>query len=302
MTLNPSGNVPGSTPGCRFRLALAEEQPLQIVGAINAYCGLMAEQAGYRAIYLSGAGVANASFGVPDLGITTINDVATDIERITNATQVPLLVDGDTGFGNAFSVARTIRTFSKAGAAGIHIEDQEAAKRCGHRPNKAIVDTGEMVDRIRSAVDGRTDDSFFIMARTDALASEGMQATLDRCHRYVEAGADGIFAEAVTEAEQYREFTDALEVPVLANITEFGKSPYLTTDQLKELGVAMVLYPLSAFRAMNEAAERVYRTIRTEKTQQSSVESMQTRKRLYEVLDYHRYEQQIDELIKKAQS
>lgn len=238
--------------------------------------------------------------GLPDLGITTINDVATDIQRITDATGLPLLVDADTGFGNAFSVARTIRTFIKAGAAGVHMEDQESAKRCGHRPNKAIVETQEMVDRIHSAVDGRTDDSFFIMARTDALASEGMESTLERCHRYVEAGADGIFAEAVTETDQYRHFTEALDVPVLANMTEFGKSPLLSTDQLGDLGVAMVLYPLSAFRAMNEAAENVFRTIREKKTQESVVETMQTRKRLYEVLDYHRYEEQIDQLLKKA--
>ena len=291
-----------SSAGQRFRQALADENPLQIVGAINAYCGLMAEQTGFRAIYLSGAGVANASFGMPDLGITTINDVAADIERITGITQLPLLVDADTGFGNAFSVSRTIRTFIKAGAAGVHMEDQVAAKRCGHRPNKELVDTQEMVDRIHSAVDGRTDDSFFIIARTDALASEGMSATLDRCHRYIEAGADGIFAEAVTEPGQYQQFSDALDVPVLANMTEFGQSPLLTTEHLGDLGVEMVLYPLSAFRAMNAAAERVYQSIRKNKTQESVVELMQTRKRLYEILDYHRYEQQIDELLKKAKS
>jgi len=288
--------------GKRFRNALQAEQPLQIVGTINAYCALMAEQAGFQAIYLSGAGVANASFGYPDLGITTINDVEADIQRITGVSKLPLLVDADTGFGNAFSVSRTIRTFIKAGAAGVHMEDQVGAKRCGHRPNKELVETQEMVDRIRSAVDGRTDEDFFIMARTDALASEGLPQTLERCHRYVEAGADGIFAEAVTEADQYRQFTEALSVPVLANMTEFGQSPLLTADQLGELGVAMVLYPLSAFRAMNEAAERVYQSIRKNKTQESVVESMQTRKRLYEVLDYHRYEQQIDDLLKKAKS
>ena len=293
-----------STPsaGARFRQAMTVERPLQIAGTINAYCALMARQAGFRAIYLSGAGVANASFGLPDLGITTLNDVAADIERITGVTDLPLLVDADTGFGNAFSIARTIRAFTRAGAAGVHMEDQVAAKRCGHRPGKELVDAAEMVDRIRSAVDGRTDESFFIMARTDALASEGMAATLERCHRYVEAGADGIFAEAVTQAEQYREFTASLNVPVLANMTEFGQTPLLPTDQLAELGVAMVLYPLSAFRAMNAAAEAVYQAIRGHGTQSSVVESMQTRKRLYEVLDYHRYEQQIDDLIRKAQT
>ncbi len=237
---------------------------------------------------------------MPDLGITTLNDVAVDIERISGISQLPLLVDADTGFGNAFSMTRTIRTFTRAGAAGVHIEDQVSAKRCGHRPGKELVDTAEMVDRVRSAVDARTDESFFVMARTDALASEGMSATLDRCHRYVEAGADGIFAEAVTQADQYAVFCQSLDVPVLANMTEFGQSPLLTTEELGELGVAMVLYPLSAFRAMNAAAEKVYQAIRQEKTQQSVVECMQTRDRLYEVLDYHRYEQQIDDLIKKA--
>lgn len=297
-----NSNEPSRSAGLRFRQAMAQEQPLQIVGAINAYCALMAEQAGFRAIYLSGAGVANASFGMPDLGITTINDVAADIERITGISGLPLLVDADTGFGNAFSISRTIRTFIKAGAAGVHMEDQVSAKRCGHRPNKELVDTGEMVDRIHSAVDGRTDEEFFIMARTDALATEGIDATLERCARYIEAGVDGIFAEAVTDADQYRRFTETLDVPVLANMTEFGQSPLLTTGQLGELGVAMVLYPLSAFRAMNAAAERVYQSIRNDKTQESVVDLMQTRQRLYEVLDYHRYEQQIDDLLKKAKS
>lgn len=291
-----------SSAGSQFRQALAEECPLQIVGTINAYCALMAEQAGFQAIYLSGAGVANASYGMPDLGITTIHDVAVDIDRITGICRLPLLVDADTGFGNAFSIARTIRTFIKAGAAGVHLEDQVAAKRCGHRPNKELVETGEMVDRIHSAVDGRTDDDFFIMARTDALASEGIDATLERCHRYIEAGADGIFAEAVTEADEYRKFTSELNAPVLANMTEFGQSPLLTSGRLGELGVAMVLYPLSAFRAMNAAADKVYQSIRNDKTQESVVDLMQTRNRLYEVLDYHRYEQQIDDLLKKAQS
>lgn len=290
-----------SSAGTRFRHSLELEKPLQIVGTINAYCALMAEQAGFQAIYLSGAGVANASFGVPDLGITTINDVVADIQRIVGATQLPLLVDADTGFGHAFSMARTIREFTRAGAAGVHIEDQVAAKRCGHRPGKELVDTAEMVDRIHAAVDARTDESFFIMARTDALASEGMEATLDRCHKYVEAGVDGIFAEAVREADQYQKFTQALSVPVLANMTEFGQSPLLTAEQLGDLGIAMVLYPLSAFRAMNAAAERVYSAIRKERTQDTVVDLMQTRDRLYEVLDYHRYEQQIDDLIRKSE-
>lgn len=290
-----------STPGTRFRQALESAKPLQIVGTINAYCALLAEQAGFRALYLSGAGVANASFGVPDLGITSINDVVTDIQRIVGATELPLLVDADTGFGNAFKMARTIRDFSRAGAAGVHIEDQVAAKRCGHRPNKELVEAGEMVDRIHAAVDSRVDESFFIMARTDALASEGMEQTLERCHQYVEAGADGIFAEAVTESHQYRQFTEALDVPVLANMTEFGKSPLLDLGELAELGVAMVLYPLSAFRAMNAAAESVYAAIREQGTQKNVVDLMQTRERLYEVLDYHRYEKQIDDLIRKSQ-
>ena len=293
--------TPNSSAGTRFRHSLELEKPLQIVGTINAYCALMAEHAGFQAIYLSGAGVANASFGVPDLGITTINDVVADIQRIVGVTPVPLLVDADTGFGHAFSMARTIREFTRAGAAGVHIEDQVAAKRCGHRPGKELVDTAEMVDRIHAAVDARSDESFFIMARTDALASEGMEATLERCHKYVEAGADGIFAEAVREAEQYQKFTQALSVPVLANMTEFGQSPLLRADQLGDLGIAMVLYPLSAFRAMNAAAERVYSAIRKERTQETVVDLMQTRDRLYEVLDYHRYEQQIDDLIRKSE-
>ncbi|MGI9517337.1 MAG: methylisocitrate lyase, partial [Pirellulaceae bacterium] len=279
--------VVSQSAGSRFRQALQDEKPLQIVGTINAYCALMAQQAGYRAIYLSGAGVANASYGVPDLGITTINDVATDIERITAASDLPLLVDADTGWGHAFSIARTIRTFTRAGACGVHMEDQEAAKRCGHRPNKAIVETAEMVDRLHAAADARTDDDFFIMARTDALASEGLEATLERCHRYVEAGADGIFAEAVTEPEHYRQFCEDLPVPVLANMTEFGESPLLDPAELGDLGVDMVLYPLSAFRAMNLAAEHVYNTIRQSGTQRSLLDEMQTRQRLYEVLDYH---------------
>ncbi len=288
--------------GQRLRKALDEERPLQIVGTINAYCGLLAREAGFRAIYLSGAGVANASYGIPDLGITTLNDVLADIQRITDAVSLPLLVDADTGWGHALSIGRTVRQFIRAGAAGLHIEDQQSAKRCGHRPGKALVDAGEMADRIRAAVDARTDEHFLIMARTDALASESMETTLDRCRAYVEAGADAIFAEAVTRPEQYRAFTDAFSVPVLANMTEFGKSPLLTVEELRGLGIAMVLYPLSAFRAMNAAAESVYNAIRADGSQRESLGAMQTRDRLYEVLDYHRYENKIDELIRKSTS
>ncbi len=290
------------SPGARFRVALESESPLQIIGTINAYCALMAEAHGFQAIYLSGAGVANASFGLPDLGITTINDVATDIRRITAATDLPLLVDADTGWGHALNITRMVREFINAGAAAVHIEDQEASKRCGHRPNKAIVDKQEMADRIFAAVEAKTDADFVIMARTDALASEGLDATLERCHAYIEAGADMIFAEAVTEAEQYRTFTSSLSVPLLANMTEFGKSPLLSLAQLHELGVAMVLYPLSAFRAMNAAAEQVYRAIRTQGTQADVVDLMQNRDRLYEVLRYHEYEQQMDRIIEQSKS
>ena len=288
------------SPGARLRQAIQEESPLQIVGVINAYSALMAEKAGFRALYLSGAGVANASFGMPDLGMTTLSDVTEDIRRVVSASPLPLLVDADTGFGHSLCIARTVRAFIAAGAAGMHIEDQEAAKRCGHRPSKAIVPDQEMVDRIHAAVDARTDSSFLIMARTDALASEGMERALERSHRYVEAGADAIFAEAVTESEQYRRFTSELDVPVLANMTEFGKSPLLTCEELADVGIAMALYPLSAFRAMNAAAECVFNALRKEKTQKPVVDIMQTRDRLYEVLDYHRYEAQIDELLKKG--
>ncbi len=291
-----------TSAGARFRHALASERPLQIVGTINAYCGLLAENAGFRAIYLSGAGVANASFGVPDLGITTMNDVVEDIQRITSATRLPLLVDADTGWGTMFSIARTVKSFTRAGAAGLHIEDQQAAKRCGHRPGKALVEAAEMVDRIRAATDARVDEDFFILARTDALAAEGLDATLQRCHQYIEAGADGIFAEAVTQADQYREFCRALNVPVLANMTEFGQTPLLTTDELAGLGVAMALYPLSAFRAMSAAAETVYNTIRSDKSQRSITHQMQSRQRLYEILDYQRYEKLIDEFLNKVNS
>lgn len=289
-------------PGSRFRQALKKENPLQIVGTINAYCALMAQQAGYQSIYLSGAGVANASFGLPDLGMTSMADVVVDIERITSVCDLPLLVDADTGWGHALCIDRTVKSFIKAGAAAMHIEDQQAAKRCGHRPNKAIVDASEMCDRIKASVDARTDDSFVIMARTDALASEGLEASIERCQKYIEAGADVIFAEAITDPDQYKQFTSSLSVPVLANMTEFGKSPLMTVEQLQAVGVQMVLYPLSAFRAMNHAAEHVYQTIRSQGGQSSALESMQTRDRLYEVLNYHHYEQIMDRLLDKDQS
>ena len=285
--------------GARFRSALEAERPLQVVGAVNAYCGLLAERAGFKALYLSGAGVANASFGLPDLGITSLNDVCEDIRRITGATRLPLLVDADTGFGAAFNVQRTVREMIRAGAAGLHIEDQVAAKRCGHRPGKELVDASEMGDRIKSAVDGRTDPEFVIMARTDAHAVEGLPAAVERALKYVEAGADMIFAEALTTLDEYRQFTQAVKVPVLANITEFGKTPLFTVKQLGSAGVRLALYPLSAFRAMSKAAEQVYATIRTVGTQESALASMQTRAELYDVLNYLSYEKKLDELFKR---
>lgn len=288
------------TPGTRFRRALEAESPLQIPGTINAFCALMAQQAGFQAIYLSGAGVANASFGMPDLGMTSMTDVVADIERITSITQLPLLVDADTGWGHALCIARTVKSFVKSGAAGMHLEDQQSAKRCGHRPGKSIVTTGEMVDRIHASVDARTDESFVIMARTDALATEGLDASIERCQKYIEAGADMIFAEAITDPDEYRRFTGSLDAPVLANMTEFGMSPLMSVEQLRDVGVKLVLYPLSAFRAMSAAADAVFRAIRNEGTQQSVVDTMQTRDALYTVLDYHTYEQQIDQILKKA--
>ena len=285
-----------NTPGARFRAAVAAEQPLQVIGTINAYSAMMAEQVGYRAIYLSGGGVANASYGLPDLGITSLNDVLEDVRRITAASTLPLLVDGDTGWGGAFNIARTVRELIRAGAAAMHIEDQVQAKRCGHRPGKAIVSQQEMVDRVKAAVDARSSD-FVIMARTDALAVEGMSAAIDRAHACVEAGADMIFPEAMTELAQYRQFVDAVGVPVLANITEFGATPLFTTDELRGVGVQLVLYPLSAFRAMNAAALKVFEAIRNDGTQQAVVETMQTRMDLYHYLDYHRYEQKLDALF-----
>ncbi len=288
-----------TTPGSSFRAALAAESPLQIAGTINAYAALLAENAGFKAIYLSGAGVANASHGLPDLGMTDLNDVAEDTRRITAATKLPLLVDIDTGWGHAFGIARTIRELSRAGAAAVHIEDQVAAKRCGHRPGKELVSTAEMCDRIKAAVDARTDSSFVIMARTDAAAGEGVPAAIERAQAYVAAGADMIFAEALGALDEYQRFTTSVTVPVLANITEFGKTPLYTTTELRSAGIAMVLYPLSAFRAMSAAAEAVYAAIRQDGTQQAAVHRMQTREQLYGVLKYHAYEQKLDQLFKK---
>lgn len=283
--------------GSRFRAALDEERPLQVAGTINAYSALLAEKAGFRAIYLSGAGVANASFGLPDLAMTTLNDVCEDIRRISYATGLPLLVDADTGWGGAFMIGRTVAEMTRAGAAGCHIEDQVGVKRCGHRPGKALVETAEMVDRIKAAVDGRTDSAFIVMARTDAHAVEGQQAALDRAAAYVEAGADIIFAEALTTLDEYRQFTAAVSVPVLANLTEFGRTPMFTTAELADAGVRLALYPLSAFRAMAKAAEAVYRTLREDGTQQRVIETMQTRDELYDVLGYHEYENKLDQLF-----
>lgn len=285
--------------GARFRAALDAEQPLQIVGAINAYTALLAERAGFRALYLSGAGVANASFGLPDLAMTTLNDVCEDIRRIASATDLPLLVDADTGWGSAFMIGRTIREMTWAGAAGCHLEDQVAVKRCGHRPGKALVEPAEMCDRLKAAVDGRINDDFIIMARTDAHAVEGQQAALDRAAAYVEAGADMIFAEALTTLDEYRQFTDTIKVPVLANLTEFGKTPLFTTEELAGVGVRMALYPLSAFRAMSKAALEVYTNLREQGTQAASIDKMQTRMELYDVLDYQAYEDKLDELFKE---
>lgn len=283
--------------GAKLRAAVSEERPLQVAGAINAYHARMAERVGYRALYLSGGGLAAASLGVPDLGISTLEDVLTDVRRVTDVCSLPLLVDIDTGFGGAFNIARSIRALIKAGAAGCHIEDQVGAKRCGHRPGKAIVSSAEMGDRIKAAVDARTDDSFVIMARTDALANEGLNAALDRAEACVEAGADMIFPEAVTELAQYAAFAERTRVPVLANITEFGVTPLFTIDELRSAGVSLALYPLSAFRAMNAAALRVYETIRRDGTQRNVLDTMQTREELYDFLGYHAFEQKLDVLF-----
>lgn len=285
-----------ATPGQRLREALQMETPLQIAGAINAYSAMMAEKVGFRALYLSGAGVANASFGLPDLGITSLQDCIEEARRITSVSELPLLVDADTGFGGAFQISRTIKEMNRAGAAGVHIEDQISAKRCGHRPGKTIVSKGEMVDRIKAAADAREDSQFVIMARTDALASEGLAAAIERACACVEAGADMIFPEAVTKLEDYRAFVDAVKVPVLANITEFGQTPLFTVEELGQAGVSMALYPLSAFRAMNAAALLVYETIRGEGTQKNVISRMQTRAELYDFLDYYRYEKKLDQL------
>jgi methylisocitrate lyase len=290
--------VTNSSAGAVFRKALAEESPLQIVGAIYANHALLAQRAGYRAIYLSGGGVAAGSMGIPDLGITTLEDVLTDVRRITNVCPLPLLVDADTGFGtSAFNIARTVKDLIKAGAAAMHIEDQVGAKRCGHRPNKEIVSTAEMVDRIKAAVDARTDENFSVMARTDAIAAEGIEAAIERVHAYIEAGADLVFPEAIRTLEDYKKFSSAVSKPILANITEFGLTPLFTRDELAAQGVAMILYPLSAFRAMNKAAENVYQAIRRDGTQSGVIETMQTREELYQSIDYYKYEEALDNLL-----
>ena len=290
------------SPGARFRAALQLEKPLQVVGTVNAYTALLAARVGYKAIYISGGALAAGSYGLPDLGITTLNDVLEDVRRITDACELPLLVDIDTGWGGAFNIARTIKQMQKAGAAAVHIEDQVQAKRCGHRPNKELVSQEEMVDRIKAAVDARTDRDFVIMARTDAAASEGLSAAIERAKAYVAAGADMIFAEALQDLSQYAQFTSVVKVPVLANITEFGKTPLFTVAQLQQVGVQLVLYPLSAFRAMSAAALKVYQTIRQQGTQQSVIELMQTRADLYDVLNYFSYEQKLDALFQQEKN
>lgn len=288
-----------TSAGVRFRAALSAEKPLQIIGAINAYHALLATQTGYKALYVSGGGVAAGSLGIPDLGISTLEDVLIDVRRITDVTETPVLVDIDTGFGGAFNIARSVRSIIKAGAAGLHIEDQVSAKRCGHRPNKAIVSLSEMVDRIKAAVDARTDPDFVIMARTDALAVEGLQSAIDRACECVEAGADMIFPEAITELSMYQQFANTVKAPVLANITEFGATPLFTLEELRSADVSMALYPLSAFRAMNQAALKVYEAVRQDGTQANVVHLMQTRAELYEHLGYHAFEQKLDELFQE---
>jgi methylisocitrate lyase len=289
--------------GAKFRQALTEEQPLQVIGTVCAYHAVMAKRVGYRAIYLSGAGVAASSLGMPDLGISNLDDVLTDIRRITDVCDLPLLADVDTGFGaSAFNIARTTRSLIKAGAAAMHIEDQVGAKRCGHRPGKELVSGEEMADRVKAAVDARTDPSFVVMARTDALANEGLDAAISRAVKYVEAGADMIFPEAITELAMYRKFAAAVKVPILANITEFGSTPLYTVAELRSAGVAIALYPLTAFRAMNKAALKVYETVRKRGTQKDLVNDMQTREELYEVLNYHSYEKKLDELFSRGKS
>jgi methylisocitrate lyase len=291
------------SPGAKFRAAMQEEKPLQCIGAINAYHARLARATGFRSIYLSGGGVAAGSLGLPDLGISNLDDVLTDVQRITNVCDLPLLVDVDTGFGaSAFNIARTTKSLIKFGAAAMHIEDQVGAKRCGHRPGKELVSLEEMVDRVKAAADAKTDPDFVIMARTDALAVEGLQSAIDRACACVEAGADAIFPEAMTELAMYRQFADAVKVPVLANITEFGSTPLFTVEELRSANVSIVLYPLSAFRAMNQAALNVYRHVRADGTQQHVLDTMQTRAELYEFLDYHAYEQKLDTLFARAKA
>ncbi|MDC0028338.1 methylisocitrate lyase [Gammaproteobacteria bacterium] len=287
-----------NSAGMKFREALSENSPLKLVGTINAYTALLAEKSGHQAIYLSGGGVAASSLGVPDLGITSLQDVLIDVERITNATELPLLVDADTGWGGAFSIARTVKSLINSNAAGMHIEDQAAQKRCGHRPNKEIVTCNEMVDRLKAAVDAKTDQDFVVMARTDALANEGLGSAIERAVKYQEAGADALFPEALTKLDEYIAMSKELDIPILANITEFGQTPLFNCAQLKEAGVSMVLYPLSAFRAMSKAAEGVYDEILKEGSQEKVLDKMQTREELYEVLDYHSFENKLDELFK----
>ena len=287
-----------NSAGMKFREALSKNSPLKVVGTINAYTALLAEKSGHQAIYLSGGGVAASSLGVPDLGITSLQDVLIDVERITNATELPLLVDADTGWGGAFNIARTVKSLINSNAAGMHIEDQVAQKRCGHRPNKEIVTCQEMVDRLKAAVDAKTDQDFVVMARTDALANEGLESAIERAVKYQEAGADALFPEALTKLDEYIAMSKELDIPILANITEFGQTPLFNCSQLKEAGVSMVLYPLSAFRAMSKAAEGVYDEILKEGSQEKVLDKMQTREELYEVLDYHSFETKLDELFK----
>ena len=288
----------GKSQGKKFKEAIKSNNPLKIVGTINAYSSLLAEKEGHNAIYLSGGGVAASSLGVPDLGISSLHDVLIDVERITNATSVPLLVDADTGWGGAFNIARTVKSFINYGAAGLHIEDQVSQKRCGHRPNKEIVSTAEMIDRIKAAVDAKIDNDFVVMARTDALANEGLDSAIERAIAYQEAGADALFPEAFVELDQYRELKKHVKIPILANITEFGKTPLFGCEELSQSGVDMVLYPLTAFRAMSKAAEEVFKEIKTSDNQESLLKNMQTRDELYDVLDYHSFENKLDELFK----
>ena len=288
-----------NSKGQVFREAIKNNSPLQIVGTVNAYSSLLAEKSGHKAIYVSGGGVAASSLGLPDLGITTLQDVLTDVERISNTTKLPLLVDADTGWGGAFNIARMIKSMISAGASGIHIEDQVEQKRCGHRPNKELVSSEEMKDRLKAAVDAKTDNYFFIMARTDAIANEGLELAIERALAYQDVGADAIFAEAVTEIGQYKSFKEALNIPILANITEFGSTPYFTADELAKSGVDMILYPLSAFRAMSKVAAQVYEEILNNGTQKDILNKMQTRDELYEILDYHSYERKLDDLFKE---